>query len=132
LTLRAGLLDRLLTLLGITATSRLGDLALGSIVAITVWRNTGYYMLFSLAGLAGVPNDLADAARIDGAGPFTQQVGFALAPTAPSAFVMEPPAFMVLRWTAETGVSSHHAYVEAYPGPYPFLTESEYPRKGGQ
>ena len=31
------------------------DLALGSMMAITVWKNTGYYMLFFLAGLAGVP-----------------------------------------------------------------------------
>jgi sn-glycerol 3-phosphate transport system permease protein len=37
-------------------------------VAITVWKNTGYYMLFLLAGLTGVPQDLLDAATIDGAG----------------------------------------------------------------
>ena len=51
-------------------TNWLGDpsLALGSIIAITVWKNTGYYMLFFLAGLAGVPQDLLDAAKIDGAG----------------------------------------------------------------
>jgi ABC-type sugar transport system permease subunit len=41
---------------------------LGSVIAITVWKNTGYYMLFFLAGLAGVPQDLLDAATIDGAG----------------------------------------------------------------
>jgi sn-glycerol 3-phosphate transport system permease protein len=45
------------------------SLALGSIIAITVWKNTGYYMLFFLAGLAGIPNELLDAAKIDGAGP---------------------------------------------------------------
>jgi sn-glycerol 3-phosphate transport system permease protein len=38
------------------------------VIAITVWKNTGYYMLFFLAGLAGVPQDLVDAATIDGAG----------------------------------------------------------------
>jgi sn-glycerol 3-phosphate transport system permease protein len=38
------------------------------VIAITVWKNTGYYMLFFLAGLAGVPQDLLDAATIDGAG----------------------------------------------------------------
>ena len=31
-------------------------------------ENTGYYMLFFIAGLAGVPQDLLDAAKIDGAG----------------------------------------------------------------
>jgi sn-glycerol 3-phosphate transport system permease protein len=39
------------------------------VIAITVWKNCGYYMLFFLAGLAGIPQDLLDAARIDGAGP---------------------------------------------------------------
>ena len=67
-----GLLDHYLARLGVGwgDTNWLGDpsLALGSIIAITVWKNTGYYMLFFLAGLAGVPQDLVDAATIDGAG----------------------------------------------------------------
>jgi sn-glycerol 3-phosphate transport system permease protein len=65
-----GLLDFYLAKLGIGMINWLGDpdLALGSVIAITVWKNTGYYMLFFLAGLAGVPQDLLDAATIDGAG----------------------------------------------------------------
>ncbi len=65
-----GLLDFYLGKLGFAATNWLGnpDLALGSVIGITVWKNTGYYMLFFLAGLAGVPEDLLDAARLDGAG----------------------------------------------------------------
>jgi sn-glycerol 3-phosphate transport system permease protein len=64
-----GLLDYYLARLGLGETNWLGDpsLALGSIIAITVWKNTGYYMLFFLAGLAGVPQELLDAAKIDGA-----------------------------------------------------------------
>jgi sn-glycerol 3-phosphate transport system permease protein len=67
----AGLLDTYLARLGLAETNWLGDpsLALGSIIAMTVWKNCGYYMLFFLAGLAGIPQDLLDAARIDGAGP---------------------------------------------------------------
>jgi sn-glycerol 3-phosphate transport system permease protein len=59
-----GLLDYYLAKLGVPAINWLGDtdLALGSVVAITVWKNTGYYMLFFLAGLTGVPQDLLDAA----------------------------------------------------------------------
>ncbi|HUB16040.1 MAG TPA: sugar ABC transporter permease [Acetobacteraceae bacterium] len=66
----AGLLDYYLAKLGIGQTNWIGDpsLALGSIIAITVWKNTGYYMLFFLAGLAGIPQDFLDAAKIDGAG----------------------------------------------------------------
>lgn len=77
----AGLLDHYLARLGPawtnwggtdwSETNWLGNpaLALGSIIAITVWKNTGYYMLFFLAGLAGIPGELIDAAKIDGAGP---------------------------------------------------------------
>jgi sn-glycerol 3-phosphate transport system permease protein len=66
-----GLIDFYLARFGLGMTNWLGDtsLALGSVIAITVWKNTGYYMLFFLAGLAGLPQDLIDAARIDGAGP---------------------------------------------------------------
>lgn len=66
----AGLLDHYLARLGIGATNWLGnpDLALGAIIAITVWKNTGYYMLFFLAGLAGISRELLEAAAIDGAG----------------------------------------------------------------
>jgi sn-glycerol 3-phosphate transport system permease protein len=65
-----GLLDFYLRKLGVGMTNWLGDpdLALAAVIAITVWKNTGYYMLFFIAGLAGVPQDLVDAARIDGAG----------------------------------------------------------------
>jgi len=65
-----GLLDFYLHKVGVRMVNWLGDpdFALGAVIAITVWKNTGYYMLFFLAGLAGVPQDLVDAARIDGAG----------------------------------------------------------------
>jgi sn-glycerol 3-phosphate transport system permease protein len=65
-----GLIDWYLGKLGIGATNWLGDpaIALGSIIAITIWKNTGYYMLFFLAGLAGIPEELHEAARLDGAG----------------------------------------------------------------
>jgi sn-glycerol 3-phosphate transport system permease protein len=67
----AGLLDYYLAKVGVAETNWLGDpsLALGSIIAITIWKNCGYYMLFFLAGLSGIPQDLLDAATIDGAGP---------------------------------------------------------------
>jgi sn-glycerol 3-phosphate transport system permease protein len=81
-----GLIDFYLGKLGLPLVNWLGDpdLALGSIIAITVWKNTGYYMLFFLAGLAGVPQELIDAARIDGAGAvrrFTAVTMPALGPT---------------------------------------------------
>ncbi len=65
----AGLIDHYLGFLGLGAANWLGDpsLALPSIVAVTVWKNAGYYMLFFLAGLAAVPQEQIDAARLEGA-----------------------------------------------------------------
>ena len=67
-----GLLDFYLARFGVGMVNWLGnpDLALGSVIGITVWKNTGYYMLFFLAGLAGISQDMLDAATIDGAGAF--------------------------------------------------------------
>ena len=54
----------------------------------------------------------------------THQVEFDLRPGAPSALVLEPPAFQMHTWSADTGIVSHTVYVESYPGPFPFLSYS--------
>ncbi|MGF6856956.1 phosphodiesterase [Paraburkholderia sp. CI3] len=38
----------------------------------------------------------------------------------PSAFVMEPPAYALHYYDPATGIVTHHAYVDAADGPYPF------------
>ena len=43
------------------------DLAIWSIIIVSVWRNAGYYMVMYLAGLQGVPGELYEAATMDGA-----------------------------------------------------------------
>ena len=42
------------------------DWALFSVMAVTVWKGLGYYMVIYLAGLQGLPADLYEAAAIDG------------------------------------------------------------------
>lgn len=66
---RFGVLNQLLGFAGIPPQSWLGDknLALISLVILSVWRWTGYYAIIILAGLQSVPTDLYEAARIDGA-----------------------------------------------------------------
>jgi len=41
--------------------------AMPTIIGASVWRNAGYYMVIYLAALQGIPRDLYEAARIDGA-----------------------------------------------------------------
>lgn len=59
--------------LGLGARSWLGDpgLALYAVIAVTVWYYMGYYMIIFLAGLNEIPRELYEAAKIDGAGPWT-------------------------------------------------------------
>ncbi len=49
--------------------SWLGDpkLAMGSVIAVVVWSGTPFYTMSFLAGLKAIPNELYEAARIDGA-----------------------------------------------------------------
>lgn len=43
------------------------NLALLSVIIVSVWKNAGYYMIFYLAGLQGLPQDVYEAAALDGA-----------------------------------------------------------------
>ena len=64
-----GLLDYYLAKIGINGPNWLGDsdIALWSVIGLTVWKNAGYYMLFYIAGLQNIPRDTIEAALIDGA-----------------------------------------------------------------
>lgn len=64
-----GLLDHYLGRLGFSQTNWLGDpdVALASLIGLTVWKNAAYYMLFFIAGLQAIPRDLYEAARLEGA-----------------------------------------------------------------
>ncbi|WP_439937276.1 carbohydrate ABC transporter permease [Nocardia sp. N13] len=67
-----GALNGLLATLGISEspTQWLGSpfLALNMVIAADVWKNTSIVVFFILAGLQTIPNELYEAARIDGAG----------------------------------------------------------------
>ncbi|SEF66252.1 carbohydrate ABC transporter permease [Paenibacillus sp. UNC499MF] len=45
-----------------------------SLAIVTVWQGLGYYMLFYLAGLQAVPEDLYEAAELDGAGFWSRHI----------------------------------------------------------
>ncbi len=48
------------------------DTVIGGISIMSIWRDTGYVMLIYLAGLQAIPEDFYTAAKIDGAGLFSQ------------------------------------------------------------
>jgi 3',5'-cyclic AMP phosphodiesterase CpdA len=58
------------------------------------------------------------------------QIELLLHPDDPAAFVLEPPAFQLHRWTPADGFVSHTVYVERFPGPFPFLRDPDEPGKG--
>ncbi len=71
---RYGLVNWGLSSLGIDAIDWLGDphWAMPTIILFAVWKNFGYNMIIFLAGLQSIPEDLYEAARIDGAGTWKQ------------------------------------------------------------
>lgn len=71
---RFGLLNRAIGYLGVDPIDWLGDprFALPAIVIMAIWKNFGYNMIIFVAGLQSVPEELYEAARIDGAGAFRQ------------------------------------------------------------
>ncbi|GAA1946625.1 carbohydrate ABC transporter permease [Microbacterium aquimaris] len=46
------------------------DLALFAVIAIDLWRNLGFSIVIFLAGLGTIPEEVVEAARIDGASPW--------------------------------------------------------------
>lgn len=64
-----GVLNYLLGLIGIGARDYFSDpgWALPSLVLVDVWQWTPFVFLILLAGLQGIPNDILEAARVDGA-----------------------------------------------------------------
>ncbi|MBW4673681.1 MAG: sugar ABC transporter permease [Desmonostoc geniculatum HA4340-LM1] len=72
-----GLLNQLFKALGIISESipwltdsvklfGIVPISLASVMAVTVWKGLGYYMVIYLAGLQSIPGDVYEAAAIDG------------------------------------------------------------------
>lgn len=71
---RYGVINWALTSLGLPAVDWLGDpsTSIPAILLFVVWKTFGYNMLIFLAVLQTVPDELHEAARIDGAGPWSR------------------------------------------------------------
>ncbi|HEY5807415.1 MAG TPA: sugar ABC transporter permease [Povalibacter sp.] len=69
---RYGFLNYSLSLVGVEPIDWMGDphWSMPAIVILAVWKNFGYNMIILLAALQSIPEDLYEAARIDGASPW--------------------------------------------------------------
>lgn len=63
-----GLFNKLLGALGFSGVNWLGDpnVALGSVIVMSVWKEAGFFMIFYLAALQGMPPELKEASDLEG------------------------------------------------------------------
>ncbi len=103
---RFGLLNQLLGYIGIEPIDWLGDprFAMPAIILLAVWKNFGYNMIIFVAGLQNISEELYEAARIDGAGPW-QQFRFITIP-------MLAPTFLFV------GIVTAIGYFQLFAEPY--------------
>src|SRR5690606_2388240 len=85
-----GLVNWALGHVGIAPVDWLGDprWAMPTIIAFAVWKNFGYNMVIFLAGLQAIPQDLYEAARIDGASRWQQLLHITLPQLGPVLLVV--------------------------------------------
>ena len=110
---RIGLLDYYLAKIGLSGPNWLGDsdVALWSVIGLTVWKNAGYYMLFYIAGLQNVPRDTVEAAMIDGANAW-QRLRFVILPA-----LVPTTAFVVVIALIQLLTNVDHVIVLTRGGP---------------
>jgi len=103
---RFGLLNRGLELLGIAPIDWLGDpkWAMPAIILLSVWKNFGYTMIIFVAALQAIPEELYEAARIDGANAI-QQFRHVTLP-------MLSPTFVFV------GIITAIGFLQLFPEPY--------------
>lgn len=87
---RYGLLDQFLGLVGLNSPDWLNDptWAMPAVILVYVWKNLGYAVVIYLAGLQGIPRELYEAARVDGAGPWARFWNVTLPGLSPVAFFL--------------------------------------------
>ncbi|KAB2908535.1 MAG: sugar ABC transporter permease [Ignavibacteriales bacterium] len=81
-----GLLNYGLSFLGVEKIDWLGDpnWAMPSIILLSIWKNFGYNMIIFIAGLQNIPEELYEAAQIEGANAFQRFTKITLPMLAPT------------------------------------------------
>lgn len=85
-----GFMNQIVTALGFPAQQWLFNeaTAMPCLIVMGIWRSAGYNMVISLAGLQSIPNDLYEAARIDGASEIKQFFSITLPMLRPTTFFL--------------------------------------------
>ena len=93
-------------MIGIGPIDWLGDpkWAMPAIILLAIWKNFGYNMIIFVAALQAIPEELYEAARIDGANPL-QQFRHVTLP-------MLAPTFVFV------GIITAIGYLQLFPEPY--------------
>lgn len=88
------------------------DYAMVIVVILFLWKNLGYNMILFMAGLAAVPQEVMDAAKMDGAGEFQMFVHLKLKYLSPTIFFV----------TIFSIINSFKVFREVYllTGDYPY------------
>src|SRR2546421_19849 len=102
----AVLRNRMFDAVGLPPVDWLGDprWAMPAIILLAVWKNFGYNMIIFLAGLQNIPEELYEAARIDGAGGWRQFRHITLP--------MLGPTFLFV------GIVTAIGYLQLFPAPH--------------
>ena len=87
---RYGIVNYALSHIGVGPFDWLGDphLAMPTIILLAVWKNFGFNMVIFLANLQAIPEELYEAARIDGASSLRQIVHITLPMLAPTLIMV--------------------------------------------
>ncbi len=98
-----GALNALLTQLGVIDTYKVWlanpTAAMVLIILANVWKETPFTVLLVLAALQGIPRDIYDAAKVDGASPWQQFIFITLRMLVPVIMII---GFLQLLWSFQT------------------------------
>ena len=103
---RYGMVNHALGTLGVDPIDWLGDphFAMPTIILLAVWKNFGYNMMIFLANLQTIPEEVYEAARIDGATTFQQLIHITLP-------MLKPTLILV-------GILTTAGYFQLFAEPY--------------
>ncbi len=108
-----GLLDKVTGLFGAPSHNWLGDphTVMGCLIAMTIWKEAGFFMIFYLAALQSLPPELEEAARIEGASRwyFFRRVTFPL--------LMPTTLFVLVNATINSFKLVDHLFILTKGGP---------------